>query len=108
MARLTDAFVPGLSWLQQAAQTVSDASPQTLADEFASEHVLTGVTAAGAGGFASVDGRQLQPGEQLNGFAPISISGRSATFESDGVQVVPELTVPAGADETNRIKRWRR
>jgi hypothetical protein len=81
--RVPNAFVPPKSWLVEEVRKGTPSSRVT-AEMFEAGHVLTGVMAAGDGGYAIIDGRTLFIGQKLDGFELISVSERSAVLDSDG------------------------
>ncbi|MHC4427918.1 MAG: hypothetical protein ACYS0D_04850 [Planctomycetota bacterium] len=91
--RVPNAFAPPKSWLVEEVRPSSPSSRVT-AEMFEARHVLTGVMAAGDGGYAIIDGRTLFIGQELDGFELISVSERSAVLVSDGERT--ELMLPEG------------
>jgi hypothetical protein len=91
--RVPNAFAPPKSWIVETVRKGAGSSRVT-AEMFEATHVLTGVMAAGDGGYAIIDGRTLFIGQTLDGFELISVSQRSAVLESDGERT--ELLLPEG------------
>ncbi len=86
LQRVPNAFVPPTSW-EVAETPESLPAGRVAAETFMLTHVLTGVMAAGDGGYAIIDGKTLFIGQVLDGFELLSVSDRSAVFEANGVRV---------------------
>jgi hypothetical protein len=76
-----DAFAPGAAWKQPVAETTKEVDNSN--EIFKQSHRLTGVLTSSSGqAHAMVDGKIVAVGQIINGYRLVSISGRSATFES--------------------------
>jgi hypothetical protein len=97
-----DAFAPGSAWIVVGDSVRVDNSG--LAGQFQAAHRLTGVLTSGGRAHAMVDAKIVAIGQSIDGFKLISLSGRSATFESadQGVgTVVLNMTERATAAPPN-------
>ena len=86
LQHVPNAFVPPKSW-EVTETPPSRPAGRVAAETFELTHVLTGVMAAGGGGYAIIDGKTLFIGQELDGFELIRVSQRSAVLESNGVRI---------------------
>jgi hypothetical protein len=92
----TDAFMPSPAW---QTVTIPEEPTTRLTAQFAARHHLNGVLASSAdhtgsssgGGHALVDGKIIAVGQLVDGFRLVSVSHRSAAFESADGRVVLEM-----------------
>jgi hypothetical protein len=89
-----DAFMPSPAW--ETTNAVAEPAARSTA-QFAARHHLNGVLASGehnsggGGGHALVDGKIIAVGQIVDGFRLVSVSHRSAAFESADGRVVLEM-----------------
>jgi len=83
---VNDAFAMGVVWHtpEKAPAVQVDQSAQ----RFHEMHHLTVTLTSGGTGLAMVDGKIIAVGKELDGFKLVSISHRSATFESAGSKII--------------------
>jgi hypothetical protein len=96
---LRDAFMPSPAW--QPAAVLEEPAARSTA-QFAARHHLNGVLASSgerssSGGHALVDGKIIAVGQLVDGFRLVSVSHRSAAFESADGRVVLEMDHSAAA-----------
>jgi len=104
-AKVKDAFCPSSSWVgSQRTKTVVDQEPQVKslearAQEFAEAHQLQAVAVSSGRSLAIIDGRCLQIGQQIDGFALVSITDNAATLSCEGVKVTLKIKTDDGKSQ---------
>ena len=94
-AEAKDAFAPSKIWLTGPKATRLVTMRPSPGEEFAGKHRLTSVFMAREGSWATVDGKVIQVGQELEGFRLISVTCDSAIFRSGQDRVELKLLADA-------------
>jgi hypothetical protein len=94
---LRDVFAVGPAWLAQAEQGAKVDPLAASIEKFRQSHRLTGVLSSSGREHAMVDNQIVAVGQSVDGFKLVSVSHRSATFESGEARVVLNMTAGAVA-----------